>query len=245
MPKDETSEFLKEFEPKEEQDILHQPLAPEKEKVEEEEPVEDEGGKRNRRERRLAAKYQAERESSIALAAKLESLTEAQRLQRDTEPSEYLKAIEKIYGTDTPEATAATELLKTALRGVEETSTKRALELFREEQRQAQEEVSKEERTLDSFIEQIEDEFDVSLNATQQKGFFQMMEKMSPKDSEGNITAYADPSAVWELYAEKTQKKDTRAKDLSSRSMTHSGTSKDTTLQSDSTERFLKESGII
>lgn len=243
--KSEQSEFLKEFEPKQETDAFNQPIEPAKETKEEEVKEEDENELRNRRERRLAAKLQAERESSIALAAKLETLTEAQKFQREVEPSEYQKQIEKIYGTDTPEATAATELLKSALKGVETTATERALALLREEQQKAQEAVKAEERTLDSFVEQIEDEYNITLNDAHQKGFFQLMEKMSPKDSEGNIVAYADPSAVWETYAEKLQKKDTRAKDLSSRSMTASGASKDSTIQDDSTVRFLKENGII
>ena len=246
MPKDEKAEFLKEFEPKKD-DILDEPLNPEvKEEVVIKEELEEKESLSNRQLRRMREKLQAERESSIALAARLEALTESQRFRSENEPSEYLKSIERIYGTNSPEAIEATELLKSALKGVKEEAKREAQEAFREEQRQSQEAVRKEEQRLDSFIEEIEDENNVILSETQKRGFFQLLEKMSPKDASGEIVAYADPSSVWEIYAEKTQKKpDNRAKDLSSRSMVSSGTSKESKLEDDATARFLKEQGII
>jgi len=96
------------------------------------------------------------------------------------------------------------------------------------------------------MLESVEDEFNVELSKPQQKGFLELLEKLSPKDKQGNVIAYADPSAVWEEYQSRTKKKpDTRAKDLSSRSMTTSQTSKESTLNNDATERFLKENGIL
>jgi hypothetical protein len=156
-----------------------------------------------------------------------------------------LKSIEKIYGTDTPEATAATELLKSALKGVGEKATERALEKFREEQRQVNEAVKNEEKELDSMVEEIEDESGSVLSDTQKKGFFAMLERMSPKDKDGNVIHYADHHAVWDMYQSKTVKPENRAKDLSSRSMVQSGSSKDSKLDDDATLRYLKEQGII
>lgn len=200
----------------------------------------------NRRERRLRDKLQAEREANIDLAARLETISEAQKFRKDSEPGEYLKAVERLYGTNSPEAQEATEILKTALQGVEERATERALATFREEQRQEEARVSEEGRKLDTFIEEIEDGYNVSFTPEMRRGYFSLMAKMSPKDADGNLTAYADPDAVYEVFNERRQRKpDTRAKDLASRAMTTSGDSKGSNLQDDATVRALREAGII
>lgn len=250
MP-NEQEEFLKSLDPDQQKtDAFNQPLqsdaSQEGAKDGEEskdEPSEEE--KFNRRERRLQAKLQAERESSIALAARLEALSEAQRARTESEPAEYLKPIERIYGTSSPEATEATELLKTALKGVEERATERALSQFREEQRKAAEAVSKQERTLDDMLEQIEDEKGVTIDSQTKTGFFKLLEKLSPKDSDGNIVAYADHHAVWEELQARKQPKENRAKELASRSMARTGASPNSTVEASSQERWLRENGLI
>lgn len=241
----EQEQFLKDLEPKGEENLLEQPLEPEKDQsTVEVKPEEDDIKLRNRREKRMAEKLQAERESSIRLAERLATITEAQKFTKDTD-SEYLKGIEKIYGSETPEAVAATELLKKALSGVKEDAKKEALETWREEQRKASEAVENEEKELDSMVEEIEEESNLILSEVQKKGFFALLEKMSPKDKNGNVIHYADPHSVWEVYQSKSVKTENRAKDLSSRSMVASGSSKESKLEDDATARYLKEIGII
>ncbi len=111
MPENQTQEeFLKDLEPDVKPDVFSEPLSTEGEAAKPaEEPEEDKEEARNRRERRLQAKLQAERESNIAQAARIATLTEVQKLRAE-EPEEYLKQVERIYGTNTPEATEATEL---------------------------------------------------------------------------------------------------------------------------------------
>ena len=243
-----TSEVDKLFEETPEQSVMDQSLETlENKEVQAAVPTDEELGEaKRRREKRLMDKLQAERESNIALAARLEVLSEAQKLQKESEPSEYLKKIERIYGTDSPEATAATQLLSEALKGVEERATERAVEAFRKEQSKAQESVQKEEQQLDSFVETIEDEYNVTFTPEMEKGYFQLMEKLSPKDSDGNIVAYADPHSTWELFQEKLQKtRENPAKSIASRSMTASGASSDSKLQDDSMQRVLRDAGIL
>lgn len=256
----EQEKFLKELENDGTADILTKPLDPEKEPEGEGEKApevvakpkegedDNEGRPRNRRERRLTAKLQAERESSMFMAGRLEAIAEAQKAKAES-GGDYLKNIERIYGTDSPEAMAATELLKEALKSVKESATKDALEAFKEEQRQANEAVKKEEEALDMMLEELEDEHNIDLTSdsaeSTRKGFFKLLQKMSPKDKEGNIVAYADHHAVWEQYKTGVKKPENRAKDLSSRSMVESGASKDSKLEDDASTRFLKEHGII
>ena len=207
------------------------------------EPTEEE--KSNRRERRLQAKLTAERESSIALAARLDALTEAQKFRNDTAPTEYEKLAEQIYGNDTPEKLAATRLLTDALKGVHTKATEDALAKFREEQAEASRAVAKKEQTLEAMVEELEDEYNVTIDKNTQKGFFALLEKLSPKDKDGNVKDYADHHAVWEEYQARTKKVDTRAKDLASRSMTRTGGGNTENIQVSAHERWLKENGII
>ena len=95
-----------------EDDVLTQSLTPEggEEQKTEEPKTEEETGEeppktdaeqeeepKNRRERRLQKKLEAERQSSIELAAKLEAMTGA---KQTVDEADYLKGIERIYGTD-------------------------------------------------------------------------------------------------------------------------------------------------
>lgn len=202
---------------------------------------------KNRRERRLVKKLQEERESSIFLAGKLEARTEAAKAV--TEESDYLKSVERIFGTETTEGQLATDLLKKAIVGARDDAETRAYERIKSERERERAEAVAANRELDGFIEDIEDTYDVSLTETQQRGFFELMRKMSPKDrTTGAVIAYADPHSVWEVFQEKLQKKgttDTRAKALASRSMVQSGASKESNLPNDTTARFLSENGII
>lgn len=235
-------------------DVLDAPLVPDttvKVEGESEEGADGEGEPKdgepkNRRERRLMAKLQAERESSMFLAGKLEARTEAGKAV--TEESDYLKAVERIYGTDSPEAILATDLLKKAIVGAREDAKQAALTEMREERKREVEEERKATAELDGFVEEIEDEYNVTLTKPQQEAYFKLLERMSPKDSRGEVIEYADPHAVWEVFQEKLRKPSpdtTRAKDLSSRSMVKSGASVENRGTDDATARFLKEQGII
>lgn len=230
----------------ENESVLNQPLVSEPETVPEEkvdeEPEED---PKNRTERRLREKLDKERIANIELNARLSTLSEVQKL-RESAPDDYLSSVEKIYGTDSPEATAATELLKTALRSVEERAKNSALEEFRSERAREQEEVRQASERLDSFIEEIEDEHNVTFSPQMQKSYFTLLEKMSPKDSDGNIVEYADPHAVYEIFSEKLQKRtDSKAKDLASRSMVSGNSGSASVIEDDAAKRLLREAGII
>lgn len=239
MENDTQSEFLKDLEPVETDPFAQEVAA---EVVEPEKEDDEEAG--NRRERRLQAKLQAERESSIALAAKLEVLTEAQKFSR-AENVEVDETIARIYGTNTPEAAEATALLQKALLNVENRATAKALETFREEQRTAQAEVASQEKALETMVDEIEDQYRTTLDDPTRKAFFTLLERMSPKDANGEVKEYADHNAVWEELQARRQVQPNRARELAARSMTKTGASPAGTVEQGATERFLKEQGII
>lgn len=243
MP-NEQEEFLKDLNPDNKTDVLTENLIPATEAKTEEGEKESDEDKFNRRERRLQTKLQAERESSIALAARLEALTEAQKFSRENTP-EVDETIARIYGTNTPEAAEATALLQKAMSNVENRATEKALEKFREEQQKERDAVATEEKSLDSMIEEIEDETGTTLDGQTKQGFFQLLEKLSPKDTDGNIIAYADHNAVWDELQARKKPQVSRAKDLAARSMTATGSSPKTGVEAESNERWLRENGII
>jgi len=60
------------------------------------------------------------------MANRIKELTDVMRIQGQTDP-DYLKSVERIYGTDSPEAQTATEILKNSLRSIEEKAVERAV----------------------------------------------------------------------------------------------------------------------
>lgn len=241
---DEQKKFLEDLKTSDGQaDVLETPIEPETPNEEPKvEPEEVPAEIKNRRHRRLEEKLQAEREANIALNERLKAIAEAKSTSTE---GDYLKAVEKIYGTDSPEAIAATEILKGALKAVEESAYTKAISTVREEKVREQEEVKRNEERLETMVDQIEDEFNVSFTPEMEKTFFRALQKVSPKDEEGNIVAYADHFAVWEDLQSKLKKPENKAKELASRSMVQSGQTITTNLEDKTTERALKDLGII
>lgn len=206
----------------------------------------------NREARRAKAALQQEREANIALNARLEAMTEAQKFARDTKDVKVDESLLTLYGSDDNGRRAA-EITQRLLDKTKADARAEALELFQEEQRKAQAEVGAQEKVLDEMLEQVEDEYDVDLtsNTPQAKkarqGFLSLLEEVSPKDREGNVKDFADPVATFKLLRsqQSSSPETNRAKDLSSRSMVRTGSSGDSKLEQTAQERFLKEAGII
>lgn len=203
----------------------------------------------NREARRAKKALQAERENNIALNARLEAMSEAQRFSRDTNSDNVDENLIRLYGNDEKGQLAA-KITQDLLRKTEEQATTRALEAFREEQAQADNEIAVHRDELDAMLDDIEDEFNVDLTSDTpqalraRQGFYAALQKLSPK-KDGVVTDYADPIATWEYFQTQQKPADNRAKDLASRSMSRSNSSSNSTLGQDATERFLKDAGII
>ncbi len=244
----ETEQFLKDTEiPKE--NILETPLNPETE-VPEKETEDAEMKAKNRRERRLMKHNQELREEAIALNARLQAISETKESVKGTEAYDFEKLVEKIYGNATPETAEATEIMKKALRGAFERAKEEAKSetLAEWDSRQSNESqaVAEEESNLDEILENLEDEHGVDLSegSDTRQGYLTLLEKLSPKDSEGNIIEYADPETTFEIFSSRQERTNNRAKELASRSMVRGGTGT-SKIEQDSNERFLREAGII
>ncbi len=243
MPPEKKVEEL--FEKENEEFGAEKPAEPEEEKLSEEELEEI----KNRRYRRLEQKWQAERESNIALNAKLQAISESQKFREETGSDDIDQTIARIYGTNTPEAAEATKLLQEALNKSTEKAVDKAMERFNEKLQADDEEVSKEESNIDSFIETIEDEYNVDLSSNTaqsrklREGFLDQLEKLSFKRN-GEIVEFADPMETWDVCSRLSKPSTTRAKELGARSMTRSGSSPEMS-EGKANEAWLREHDLI
>lgn len=250
MAQSEQEQFLSDLEPDLKADPFEAPLeveTPEKEEeVETTETEEQKEEKRdNRRYRRLEKKYQEEREMGIALNARLQALSETHKFQSEV-GDDPLREVEAIFGTDTPEKLAATNILKKSLEGMSELAQRKAIEHFESQLGNETKALRESEQTLDDMMESLEEDYDADFsNPATRKGFLTLLERISPKDKDGNIIEYADAATVYELYESRKEKPSTKAKELASRSMTRSGSSSESKLVDDATERYLRENDLI
>lgn len=191
---------------------------------------------KDRRHRRLEQKLQAERESNIALNARINALSETDRFRQEIKTEDIPIDWLSIYGGATPEgqeqAKRAWKLQQEMLSNVKEEAKKEALEEIENRQQETAKQQKQFESFIDTELESIEDQYnvDVTSNAPSarkaRREFLELVQKFSPKDEDGTITDYADFGATWEAYQATAKKPDnSRQKDLADRSMKQSGDS--------------------
>jgi hypothetical protein len=206
--------------------------------------LDEDGYSKNRQGRRKREKDEELRNEITQLTERVKVLSEVSRFKEEVGDDD-LKKVEAIFGTDTPEKLAATNILKEALSGLTEKAKKetlRELDSRQEEETGAQKEADDE---VDGFLEAAEDEgLDIEDENTR-KGLLTLMERMSSKYNDGNVKEFADPEAVIETYKELQKRQgSSKARDLASRSMQRSGESQPSSLTQNAIERFMEENGL-
>lgn len=237
MPNEKT-ELTKLFQPAEAPFISEGQETPEKEELPED--------LKNRHIRRLEDKLQKERESNIAMSARVQALSEVDKFRGETKADELEEMVSRIYGTDKPENAAATDLLLKSMRGFSDRAKREAIEEFRSEQQAQAAQVNKEVETLEGYIEQIEDQYGIDLSSSaagreKRAQYIELLEKLSPKQN-GEVTDYADPFETYELFA--SRQAPNRSKELASRGMVRSRPVENS-LQEEATAKFLKDQGLL
>jgi hypothetical protein len=237
-------EFLKDIVKNPEDDVLNKPLIETPEIA----VVEDDKGfeAKNRRERRLLEQNQRLREEAIAAQAKLEGISEARRFQEDT-GDDYIKNVRAIYGDADPRSKEASDILEATLRRIEEVATQKALEKVSEREETATTAVRENEDLLEDELGKAEDEtgLDLSEGSADRRAVLNRVDRLSPKDRDGNIIEYADIVSIAEDYATTKRPSNERAKDLASRGRVASGASQPSKLEEDATWKALKDAGIF
>lgn len=213
-------------------DLLDKPKA-EPPKAEEAKPEEgEEDAPKNRRNRRLEQKLQAEREANIALNARLQAMSEFKKFA-DEHPGEVDPEELQVFGTDEQGKMLKNYFTK-KFQEIEERAEQRALDKIEADRRALAEEEAKNSQFIDSQFDEIEDQFNVDLSGSNKAsrdlrdGFIDFFIKISPKGEDGEITEYADFPSAFETYMqlsskEKPRQVAERQKELADRSMTQGG----------------------
>lgn len=154
------------------------------------------------------------------------------RQEEKKENDEVVESLIAVIGNDTPEKRRAVEALRDRL----DEGTRKITEW--ENQQQQSEIADKEaEEQLESAFGNIEEKFDVDIMSgkpdslkrgngftyTRQE-FVSFVEKIAPKDANGEIVDYPDMNSTWETFSDvkKSTATPSRAKELASRSMRRS-----------------------
>ncbi len=141
---------------------------------------------------------------------------------------ETIDAFAVVIGNDTPEKVNAIKNLEKAFISLDERSVKRAEERIEEIRRQEEEEEKQAVEELNNAFEFIEENYDVDLTSRRAEKlrteFVSFVEKIAPKDRNGDVIDYPDMNSAWETFSEikKSTSTPSRAKELASRSMTRS-----------------------
>lgn len=168
-----------------------------------------------------------EKEISERLANfKPEPAKEAQP-QADTRMDEVLT---RIIGNDTPEKIQGIKDMKDLLTGLTGKAKAEAIAELEARQNEALEADREAERELENAFDNIEESYDVDLTSRNplavklRQEFVSYVERIAPKDRNGDIKDYPDMNAAWEDFSErrKLTAQPNRAKELASRSMARS-----------------------
>lgn len=190
---------------------------------------EGEEPRKNRRHRRLEAQLEKEREARIAAEARAKALAESgggHQVDNSLDPR-----LVRMYGADNVEAA---QIHQDLLTDYATKAEERAFERMKAQREAEEQEKAQFESLITSELEGIEDEYDVDLTsnapkaAKNRRDFLDLVEKLSPKDAQGRVTAYADFHETWELFQAKQASAAkaapaSRAKEIAARSMSQSG----------------------
>lgn len=226
----EFSKFLdeiKEGQPKTLEQVLDvkEEVPPKQEEVAKETPEKESEPRKNRHHRRLEKQLEEERIARAAAEARANALLESKVGKTDDDAVHSL--LIQLYGNEERGKEAA-NVNRKALEIIEQRATERALAEFERRQAEQNAEVVKHEQYLDSEFESLEDEYNVDFTSNApaarkaRNEMLEILEKISPKNEEGDIKEYADMSGVyemWKLQHSQGKTDNSRQKELASRTM--------------------------
>jgi hypothetical protein len=199
-------------------------------------PENGEPVRKNRQHRRAESKKWEDRLSEkerdiIAREARIEERERARLAALETDPN-VDPLLVQMYGDNTDAIRLHQQLIAKSTKDAEDRAFQRFQESAAEEKRQRQ----KFESEVLEGLESIEDVYDVELTSDSPRAkktrseFLGLIEKLSPKNADGDIIAYVDFDSAWNIYsstrAKDTQKTETttRAKEIAAQTMTKATT---------------------
>lgn len=173
-------------------------------------------------------KYLAKREREIEARIMASIPRENNAQTKEDEFKDVIDSFTTVIGNDTPEKVNALNALAKSLKSFDDRAIRRAEEKIEEIQNRQSEVDRKAEEELDNAFENIEETFDVDLTSQKaskiRSDFVTFVERIAPKDRNGDIIDYPDMNSAWETFSEiqKSNTQPSRAKELASRSMSRS-----------------------
>lgn len=258
MEKNQTVEdFIKGLphEDKNEQDIFGdkptEPVVGKPVEVKTETKSEEDEPRKNRRHRRLEEQLEREREARIAAEARAQALSETRKFSEENKGEDVDPRWLTIYG-DTPQTREAWKIQQDIFKENREAAKREAIQEFEERQRKEAQEAKAAENIIDSALEALEDQYDVDLTSNSpaarkaRSEYLDLVERISPKDENGEISEFGDFGAAWELYSQKRESADnTRQREIADRSMKSStGAPNIQQGHDDATLEYLRSQGI-
>lgn len=235
MPENEIDKFFGDLpsEDKELADIFDEGKEGDAEKANGRKPEEGDGEERPRtmrQNKRLEKQLQWERENRIAAEARAAALAE-KVVVADTGIDPDLV---RMYG---PENTEAARIHQNLLAKYAKQAEEQALQRFQQSAATERAEAQRIRSVIEGHIEDIEEEYGVDLSSGSPKAnrererFLGLIEKLSPKDEDGNVENFVDFAETWELYQSRQDKlsDNTQRKEIAARTMQKSGTTTQTT----------------
>ncbi len=214
---------------KKEVDIFAPEEVPAKDPVE----TKDDEPRKNRAHRRLEDKLKEKDDMLLALQNRVVELSTKKLDKNDTDPSEMPAEWVALYGSS-PEAEQAWKVQEKLLQKHTDIAEQRAVDRIKSEQQKVQDEQKSYESFIDSQFETLEDTYDVDLTSNapsarkMRNEFIELVQKLSPKDANGEITGYPDFESTFEIYKnnrekDKSSELQTRQKEISTRTMQKAG----------------------
>lgn len=183
---------------------------------------------KNRRHRRLEEQLEKERIEKATALAELDAYKKAKAVGAEINLDPRLL---RAFGT-TDEGKEVARLFSEVLNEKTSAAKEEALREYEGRQAEAAKEQTKMEEFIESEFEALEDEHGIDLTSDApaarkaRRELLEIVEKLSPKDENGEPTAYADFGASFEMYQKtKVAAKEapTRQKEIAARSMQQSG----------------------
>lgn len=255
MPKTEVEKFMEGVKGDEAVDLdaLNGSVAKTEVKADEvKDPEEVPESIKNRQHRRLEQRLQAERESNIALNARLKAYEDFK--QNITKEIPVDDRLVKIFGNDTPEKVELAKHFTEILSEYTGKAKKEAIEELKAEQArlasEEAEEIASYESKIESGLESIEDEYGVDLTSDKadkdRKSFLDLVTKIAPKDEDGSPVELPDLVGAYEIFKNsKPVTQNSRRTEIASRSMQQSGQASVKQDQMSEEARWLRQNGII
>ena len=231
-------------------DLLNQELPGAPKAAQEPEKEEEPRNRAERRER--SSKWEqriSQRERDlIEREARLKAVEEIQRASAPQDvPNEWLQ----MWG-DKPETRQAWALQQKLDQQREERLRESIRQDLVKEQEEQARAVARDEEELDEYIDHVEDSYAIDMTSNTPAArkalelYMDALRSVSHKNENGEVDAYGDPDAAFEIYKARRERENSNSKnkDLASRSIAPSSQADISKLQDDAMREYLRSEGI-